>query len=138
MTVHTKPVNTIRSKLVAPKDKVPFLDKTGTIYKIQCNDCSAHYIGETERPLKKRLQEHGREASPVAAHMKHKGHQFHQRNVSVMGIDTQWFERGVKEAVFITATTPDLNRDLGRHHLPAAYNTLIRSHDLGCNPLSCD
>jgi hypothetical protein len=138
ITVHVKPTNTIRSKLVAPKDKIPFLDKTGTIYRIQCNDCQSQYIGETERPLKKRLQEHTRESSPVAAHMKDRDHQFDLKNVSIMSTDTQWFERGVKESIFIAAARPDLNRDLGRHHLPAAYNSLIRSHDLGCNPLSCD
>ena len=36
--VHTKPVNTIRSILVALKDKVEKLGKSGTIYNIRCED----------------------------------------------------------------------------------------------------
>ncbi|XP_033757687.1 uncharacterized protein LOC117340038 [Pecten maximus] len=49
--VHTKPVNTIRSMLVAPKDKTNTLEKSGAIYHIQCADCPATYVGEIKREL---------------------------------------------------------------------------------------
>ena len=76
VTVHSKPINTIRGMLVAPKDKVKKMDKSGTIYQIKCAKCEATYIGETERPLRKRIKEHHRDASPVGAHMTAHKHTF--------------------------------------------------------------
>ena len=53
VVVHAKPTNTIRSMLGSPKDKPDMLDKTGTVYHYTCQECPSHYIGETERPLRK-------------------------------------------------------------------------------------
>lgn len=132
--VHTKPINTIRSRLVAPKDKVDTLEKCGVIYHIECRDCSAAYVGETERCLGTRVKEHQREASPVAEHMARQ-HQavrpVTKEEVRVLDNEPRLFQRGVKEAIYIAAHNPVLNRDKGRYTLPASYNTLIRSNAKG-------
>lgn len=56
------------------KDKVPSTQKSG-IYKIDCQDCSRIYIGQTKRSIETRFKEHlahlkyGRtEKSAVAEH----------------------------------------------------------------------
>ena len=138
VTVHTRPYHTLRSSLVKPKDKIKKCNKTGVVYNIKCSSCPSHYIGETERSLKKRLQEHNRDMSPVAGHMKEHQHNFDPSDVNILDSDARWFQRGVREAIFIAKTKPDLNRDQGRHHLPTVYNSLIQSHDLGIAPRSCD
>jgi hypothetical protein len=47
----------------------------GAIYHIQCSDCSEDYIGETERPLHKRLREHQtRTQSAVYKHIEGNNH----------------------------------------------------------------
>ena len=51
VSVHLKPYNTIRSRLVHPKDKVSKDERAGVVYQIQCSDCDAAYVGETERSL---------------------------------------------------------------------------------------
>ena len=38
-------------------------------------------------------------------------------------------KEGVREAIFIRACNPSLNRDGGRHHLPQIYDTLVKSCD---------
>ncbi len=58
VAAHAKPHTTIRSILVAPKDKDHPQDKCGVVYQLTCQDCEASYIGETERALKQRLKEH--------------------------------------------------------------------------------
>ena len=68
VAVHMKPYNTIRSQLVHPKDKVLTQDKTGTVYRIQCDDCPAAYVGETERILSTRVGEHSRRSSAFGEH----------------------------------------------------------------------
>jgi hypothetical protein len=138
VTVHTKPSNTIRSMIVSPKDKIKTLDRTGTIYNIKCNDCHSQYVGETERNLGKRVSEHSREASPVGEHMKGAKHTFDPDQVKILDTDARWYQRGVKEAVYIAATKPDLNKDLGRHLLPSSYKKLIESCDLGNTSQSRD
>ena len=39
-------------------------------------------------------------------------------NSEILTTESRWFERGVKEAIFITALNPSLNRDGGRYNLP--------------------
>ena len=64
--VHIKPTNAIRSMLVAPKDKPHKGDRSCMIYGHQCKTCSSHYVGETERPLKKSLAEHRPPSRPTS------------------------------------------------------------------------
>ena len=128
VTVHVRPINTLRNMLVSPKDKVSKPDRTCVVYDIQCEDCDSRYIGETERPLK-RLKEHNRESSPVGSHMKTHSHQFKPEEVDILNTDSRWFQRGVKESIYIAAHNPDLNKDRGRHHLPAVYQPVILSCD---------
>ena len=126
VAVHTKPHNSLRSQLVAPKDKTNALDKSNVVYHIKCQDCSSHYIGETERTLGKRVKEHHRESSPVGLHLKEKEHSFSTSQIKVLETENNWFRRGVKEAISIHTLDPDLNRDKGRYFLPPVYGSLIR------------
>jgi len=73
---------TIRSQLSRIKDPVPTFQKSG-VYKLQCNECSALYIGETERQLSTRVQEHLDDVtstkpnkSAFSAHLAQSGHTF--------------------------------------------------------------
>ena len=50
--VHPKPYSKLRDLLVAPKDPIDTLDRTGVVYHISCGDCPSGYVGETSRPLK--------------------------------------------------------------------------------------
>ena len=123
--VHLRPHNTIRSHLVHPKDRVMKEEKAGVVYHIKCSNCESHYIGETERKLKKRLHEHHRSSSPVGHHTHETQHSFSEDEVSVLHQESDWFRRGVAEAIYITRQQPDLNRDRGRHTLPAIYRELF-------------
>ena len=129
--VHLRPHNTIRRHLVHPKDRVIKEEKAGVVYHIKCAQCDSHYIGETERKLKKRLHEHHRSSSPVGQHTQETQHTFSDKQVSVLHEESDWFRRGVAEAIHISREQPDLNRDRGRHTLPAIYRELfdIQSRD---------
>ncbi len=127
VTVHLKPINTIRSMLGTPKDKPEKLDKSGVVYNIQCEDCPSKYVGETERSLAKRLTEHKRASSPVGSHMTDRGHKFDPKNVKILDSDPRWLQRGIKEAIHIATQGSDLNRDQGRYKLPRAYHRLLSS-----------
>ena len=132
VAVHLRPYNSIRQQLVHPKDKVTQEDKSGVVYHIKCGDCSASYVGETERQLKTRVKEHHKtKSSPLCEHLTKEGHSFSKEQVSVLQQEPDWFKRGVAEAIHIQRESPSLNRDQGRHKLPAIYRELLssQSHD---------
>ena len=53
--VYFKGGKTIKSLLMAPKDKDPILKKSGVIYRFKCGrvDCNEEYIGESLEPLQR-------------------------------------------------------------------------------------
>ena len=123
--VHLKPTNTIRSRLVHPKDKLGKLEQAGVVYKISCNDCTSTYVGETERRLRARVNEHHRDSSPVGHHASFNNHHIDDNSVSVLHKESDWFKRGVAEAIHIAKEGPNLNRGRERHSLPPIYQTVL-------------
>ena len=70
--------------------------------------------------------------------MKCTKHNFDAKETKILDSDPKWFQRGVKEAIYIASVKPDLNQDSGRHHLPKTYKNLIGSCDLSNNTRSRD
>lgn len=72
------------------KDIVDKDDINIAVYKIDCNDCDATYIGMTTRALKHRKKEHARciknkdERSPLAIHHINTGHNFNIENTQII------------------------------------------------------
>ncbi|XP_078599380.1 uncharacterized protein LOC144874745 [Branchiostoma floridae x Branchiostoma japonicum] len=137
-----RPANTLRNILVAPKDKTPKEQKCGVICHIKCQGqnirgpCTETYIGETERSLKTRFLEHKRKSSKTSEvsqhiHIESPGHSVSLDKVEILDTEPDFFARGIKEAIYIRALQPSLNRDGGRHRLPATYNPLL-TEDLSC------
>ena len=58
--VFFKGTSTIKSLLMHPKDPIPDAHKTDIIYHWKCpaNNCTAEYIGETNKSLKERVSDH--------------------------------------------------------------------------------
>ena len=53
-----RPHTTLRKLLVAPKDTFPIDKRSGCVYLLSCQQCTAIYIGQTGRPLGQRIKEH--------------------------------------------------------------------------------
>ena len=95
-------------------------------------------MGQTEQPLKKRMYQHRRAAgegisSAVYNHLHDHTHEFSNDNVEILCREKNWFERGVQEAIYISALQPSLNKLGGaRFKLSSAWNESIeavaRSH----------
>ncbi|XP_072046996.1 uncharacterized protein [Amphiura filiformis] len=102
--VSFKPTNTLRQKLVHPKDKVPKDKQNNLVYAIPCTDngCKDLYIGET-----KRMYQHRRASDPVVEtrlytqDLNSTNHTFDNKDVVILDRESRWFERGVKEAVYV-------------------------------------
>ena len=121
-----KPTNTLRQLLVKPKDPVDKENVVGPVYKIKCEECEATYVGKTERSLKARFSEHRRPSSTTSEAAKHihtdqPEHTVELDNTEILTTEPRWFERGVKEAIYIRALNPSLNKDEGRYNLPPVW-----------------
>ena len=133
-----KPINKLRGLLVAPKDKSLKGDITGTVYRIPCSggntECKEFYIGETDRDFWTRFSEHKRKCmskkSEVAEHIHIKApdHQVDFEQTQILDRDSRWYQRGIREAIYIRAQKPTLNRNAGRYSLPVVWNPIISLH----------
>ena len=55
-------------------------------------------------------------------------HDKNQMTLNILDREDRWFERGVKEAIFVKVERPSLNRGGGlRHHLSSAYNMVLKT-----------
>ena len=101
------------------------------VHKKSCEECEATYVGETERSLKARFGEHRRPSSTMSEvskhiHMDNPNHKITLENTKIISVEHKWFERGVKEAIYIRALNPSLNKYGGCYNFPLVWNNMIK------------
>ena len=138
--MYFKPANTLRQLLVRPKDKVEKDKIVGPVYHIACAECEASCIGETERSLRARFQEHRRPSSTTSEvsrhiHVDQPDHSIDIEKTRILAVEPRWFEHGVKETIYIRNNSPTLNREAGRYLLPHVWNNLLKSQTRGAQVL---
>ena len=60
-------------------------------------------------------------------HIKYPGHHIDLDEVKILDREPCWFERGVKEAIYIKVNKPTLNKDGGCYKLPGIYESILKS-----------
>ena len=98
--VHFKGGQTIKSLLMAPKEKDPITNKSGVIYRYKCNEngCEEEYIGESARTFAERLKEHQKPPSPIFDHCNISGHNININNFTIVGREDQNLTRAIKRS----------------------------------------
>ncbi|PFX21776.1 hypothetical protein AWC38_SpisGene13730 [Stylophora pistillata] len=126
-----KPITTLRQLLTNVKDKDEPRNRQGTLYKINCSDCQASYIGETGRNLTTRLTEHRRAtrkgdvSNQIAEHHRLTNHNIDCDSAQCLTYSTDYFQRLTLESWFTNLEQTPLNRC---QLLPAPYKRFI--HDI--------
>ena len=125
--VYFKGGQTIRSLLMAWKDKDPITNKSGVIYRYKCNEngCEEEYIGESARTFAERFKEHQKAPSPIYDHCNISDHKLNINNFTIVGREDQNLTRAIKEALFIRVNDPSLNRNIGKYHLPHIWDKVL-------------
>ena len=88
--------------------KIPFQRKTenNVIYQLDCKDCEAVYVGETNRTLNIRTNElisavkSASQRSHTAEHCGKYNHDFDWNNKRVLDFEKNWKTRIIKEAIY--------------------------------------
>ena len=125
--VHLKGGPTIKNLLMNPKDKDPVLKRSGVIYRFKCNrvECHEEYIGESARNFGDRFKEHLKAPSPIHHHINISGHTVSIDDFSILAREDQNLLRTIKEAIYIWANNPSLNRNVGKFHLPHIWDEVL-------------
>ena len=98
--------DTLGKRLTSVKPKLSMWQRKNVIYQIPC-ECGESYIGETLRPLEKRIAEHkkccseGDNKSGVAEHMWSKHHDIKWAQTRIIDSESGWTKRKIKEALHI-------------------------------------
>lgn len=105
------PVNKISNKLNniirIGKDKDPIMNRCGAIYKINCIDCDACYVGQSGRKLEKRVKEHINDLknnnwkSALVQHNKGPNHIFDLSNIETLDFENNKSKRLFSETLNI-------------------------------------
>ena len=131
LKVAMKPHCTLRQLLVHPKDKEEDLNKAGVVYKVDCKECDASYIGQTGRHLKERIKEHrsalekgNTQNSGIAEHAYEAHHEISWDTVCVLDQESNTNRRLVRESLHIRTAKPSMNRESGVE-IPVTFMKII-------------
>ena len=124
-----KGVNTLKSMLMHPKDKISIKQKKDVVYHWECqaDGCKSSYVSETSRALGEWVEEHCK--SSTSAILKHCTDHHHPlpslSNFNIIDKDPSQVTWESKEAIQIQRLDPDLNRNIGKMSIPHCFDPLL-------------
>ena len=128
--VFFKGTRTIKSLLMHPKDPIPDAHKTDIIYHWKCpaNNCTAEYIGETNRSLKERVSDHRNQTTSAIRnyHISTKHPKAEVKNFTIIDREGTTLHHWAKEALHICTKDPSLNRNTSKVRIPSVFNKLLK------------
>ena len=133
VTIAHKPMGTLRQIVSKPKPINKLEEKNNVIYQIQCNDCSAKYVGQTGRKLATRLHEHQLaikrhdRLSLISVHEDNEGHHFNFNTVKILDRANNKRTREFLEAWHSTENSINKHVELDRTYFPLRMNDLKKS-----------
>ena len=114
-----------------PKDPIPYAQKTDIIYHWKCpaNNCTAEYIGETNRSLKERVSEHRNKTTSAIRnhHTSTKHPKAELKDFTIIYRESNTLHCGAKEALHIHIKDPSLNRNIGKVRIPSVFNKVLKT-----------
>ena len=114
ITTTFKPMGSIKSTLVHPKDKFLSRIKDNLVYEATCSSCDATYIGETQQPLHKRVYQHATpNSSSVIADHTRQSWSHALANFQILEREDDWGRKGIREAIQECICSPTLNQNKG-------------------------
>jgi len=98
------------------KDSLPNSSQMNVVYKLNCKDCNASYVGQTSRLLKTRIAEHKNYInrnttvhSVITDHRINLSHEFDWKNVKVLNRERYLTKRLISEMLHIKHQKNSLN-----------------------------
>ena len=113
-----------------PKDPIPNAQNTDIIchWKCSANNCTAEYIGETNRSLKERVLDHGNQTTSAIRnhHISTKHPKAELKDFAIIDRDSNTLHHQAKEALQIYIKDPSLNRNIDKVRIPSVFKKLLK------------
>ena len=113
------------------KDRLDKDKKTGVVYKINCVDCDASYVGQTKRLLKTRIDEHKKhinknstQKSVITDHRLN-NHEFDWDNVKILDEEPILRKRLLSEMICIKRQKNSLNLQTDTECLDYGFANIV-------------
>ncbi|XP_043479904.1 uncharacterized protein LOC122509736 [Leptopilina heterotoma] len=113
------------------KDSTKKWDRTNVVYKFNCKNCPATYIGETKRSLFTRINEHKKvnDNSVVYRHRTNFNHDFDWENTKILDNEKNFTKRRISEMIHIKTNRSTINRKEDIFTLNKTFFPLLRRID---------
>lgn len=125
-------LNKLKKFIRAHKDNIPKKCKNNVVYKLNCSDCDASYVGQTSRMLKTRISEHRSQInrsvtnySVITNYRLLFYHDFCWNDVEVLDEIPFHNKRLISEMLHIKRQRNGLNLQMDTDNLPALYHDII-------------
>ena len=113
-----------------PKNLIPNAQKTDIIchWKCPANNCTAEYIGETNRSPKERISDHRNQiTSAIRNHRISTKHpKAELKDFTIIDRESNTLHCQAEEALHICIKDPSLNRNIGKVRIPSVFNKLLK------------
>jgi hypothetical protein len=126
--------NRLNKFIKTHKDITPTLNNNNVIYRINCKDCDASYVGQTKRQLNTRIKEHKAnikqhqsKLTVISQHILNSGHQMDWENVQILDHESNYSKRIISETIFIKLQKNGLNVVEDTESLDEMYFPLLES-----------
>ena len=121
----------IKDILINPKDKIP-LENQG-VYEIPCKDCDRSYVGQSNRKISARRDEHMNDVkrkvttSSLAQHVINTGHNIDFENTKTLHRCENYSKRIIREAIEIEKRPNNLNSRDDSQRLPHTWKHMLEN-----------
>ena len=97
-------------------------------WKCPANNCTAEYIGETNRSLKERVSDHRNQTTSAIRyhHISTKHPKAELKDFKIIDRESNTLHHWAKEALHIHIKDPSLNRNIGKVKIPSVFNKLLK------------
>jgi len=124
--------NNLKKFIKVHKDVLPTSSRSNVVYRINCLDCEASYVGQTKRCLKVRLNEHRNHIkrntthnSVITEHKLEFKHEFDWENIKILDEERILNKRLISEMIYIKKQQQGLNAQSDTILLDPIYNELL-------------
>jgi len=114
------------------KDVLSLSSRSNVVYRINCLNCEASYVGQTKRTLNTRINEHrshirrnSTQLSVITDHKLKSGHEFDWDNVKILDSESNLNKRLISEMIHIKKQKHGLNAQTDTALLDPIYNDLF-------------
>jgi len=125
-------LNKLDKIIKVQKDPTEHTHKNNIVYKINCNNCDASYVGQTKRKMMTRIKEHHdnikldkSKHSVITEHILDLNHNFDWNNIKILDTESNYNKRLISEMLHIKEQKNGINSHNDTEFLNESYYCLL-------------